>query len=173
MIISNNATRLFYEIPRNSVIRINAAWMKTRQELTNTIRKNNKYEIYLDYPEGRTKPPKPVLLLEDVIKIANYYPQVKYFAISNAESKTRLKLLRKQLRYDIMVIPKIETLSGVDNVIQIVEGAQTKAIMLDKDDLYVNCKMNGKIYNQAVGQLRYLSKQYNFKIFELQGVIFG
>jgi len=173
MIISNNATKLFYEIPRNSVIRINVAWMKTRKELTRTILQNKQYEIYLDYPEGRTKPPKPTLQLNDVIKTGNYFKNVKYFAISNAESKTRLRLLRKQLRDDIIIIPKIETLSGVDNVLDILSGAQSKALMLDKDDLYVNCNCNSAIYSQAVGQLRYLSKQYNFKIFELQGVIFG
>ena len=82
MIISNNATKLFYEIPRNSVIRINVAWMKTRKELTRTILQNKQYEIYLDYPEGRTKPPKPTLQLNDVIKTGNYFKNVKYFAIS-------------------------------------------------------------------------------------------
>jgi len=172
MIISNNATKYFTDILYSDIIRINVAWIKTEKELRYLV-EHCLHKIYLDYPEGRTKPPKPTITLSATINIANEYQNIRYFAISNAESKTRLVQLRKKLREDVCIVPKIETLRGIEHVVGIIRGAKTTTIMLDKDDLYVNCKGNSKIYNQAVGQLRYLGQKHNFKILELQGVIFA
>ena len=171
MIISNNALKLFDVLPTDLVIRVNVAWSKNFQEL-HTIIENATHPIYLDYPTGRTKPPEPSIPLEDVITLANHSHRVKYFAFSNAEDPSYVSGLRKRVTSSVKLVPKIETVKGVENLIAICQAAQTDMVMLDHEDLYVNVNHNSVEYNKQRDLVFKLGVQNNIKVFIVQGIIF-
>jgi hypothetical protein len=45
--------------------------------------------------------------------------------------------------------------------------------MLDKDDLWVDCKADCKVYENAIGILKDKCSELGIKVLELRGVIFG
>ena len=65
----------------NVIVRINMAWVKDIKELHKFL--DIDYDVFLDYPKGRTKPPVPTLSLTDAIETIKKCPNVKYFALSN------------------------------------------------------------------------------------------
>lgn len=171
MIISNNALKLFDTLPLNLIVRINVAWCKTLKELT-TIVENSTHPIYLDCPTGRAKPPVPTIKLESVIKLANDNYRVKYFAFSNAENPVFVKELRNKICHGIQLVPKIETVTGVTNMVQICKAGQTDMIMLDQEDLYVNVNHNSKKFNEYTDEVFKKGKKNKIKVFKVQGIIF-
>ena len=172
MIIVSNHVKDKVKLNDNIVIRINVAWVKTISELKKIIKDNSKNPIYLDFPEGRTKPPKPTLSLQEVIGITHHYKNIKYFAISNAEEQYSLKLIRKALPSRIKIVPKIETVRGIANIRDIVKGANTDTIMLDKEDLYTAVNADSEKYKEHMDTLRLDCFMIGITILELQGVIF-
>ena len=92
------------------VARVNVAWLDTQDELRKVIGKL-RHDIYLDYPQGRTKPPKPRISLDETIAIAHQFPHIKYFAISNVEEPEGIMDIKKRLPEYIEIIPKIETVA--------------------------------------------------------------
>ena len=52
---------------KDVVIRINMAYVKDIFQLEKFV--NIDYDIFLDYPKGRTKPPKPILHIPDALDI--------------------------------------------------------------------------------------------------------
>ena len=150
-------------IPKEAVIRINLAWIKSVEEAREII-KNCKNNIYLDYPDGRTKPPKPTITFAEALELSKM-DKVKYFAISNAENIDLLSDIKEKVTCEL--VPKIETGVGVKIIDDIIKLG-IKMIMLDKDDLYVNCNCDTDLYRIALDEVR--SK--DIKILELQGVIF-
>ncbi len=171
MIISNNATKLFDTLPTDLVIRINVAWCKSIEELK-TIIDNATHPIYLDYPTGRSKPPKPTISLEDVIYLANTSFRVKYFAFSNAEDPEEVVKLRKMIYPRVKLVPKIETVIGVENVVKICNAANTDMIMLDHEDLYVNVNHDSDKYNLYMDKVKIICKMHNIDLYKVQGIIF-
>jgi pyruvate kinase len=171
ILISNNVKGKIL-LDEKTVIRINIAWVKTKEELENIIQNNMMHEIYLDYPEGRNKPPKPTLSLQDGIDFANKYDNIKYFAISNAEEKLSLSLIRRALPNRIKIVPKIETIKGVLNILEVVEACRTDTVMLDKEDLYTDVDKNSLLYEHFIDTLRTTCRNHNITVLELQGVIF-
>ena len=162
-IISNN---LIGKIPisTNDIIRVNLAWVKDVEEAKRIIKKINN-DIYLDYPRGRSKPPKPTIKLDDAIRLANNQ-KVKYFAVSNIETAEDCELMIDSLG-DVEFVPKIETEIGVNNMAKMIK-AGVKTMMLDKEDLYTDVNCNSKKYNKLIGKAR----SYPVKLLELQGVVF-
>ena len=148
-------------IPYSAVIRINLAWIKDKAEAEKII-KNCKHDIYLDFPDGRKKPPVPTITLEEAIELAK---DVKYFAISNAEDIRKLSEIRRMINCEL--IPKIETVAGVMAIPAMIEIG-IKTIMLDKEDLYTDCEQDSFIYNKLIKKVR----SYDLKVLELQGVVF-
>ena len=172
ILISNHLLRTHeITIDDDSVIRINIAWVKDEEQLREYL--DIPYDVFLDYPENRKKPPTPNIKLERVIEIMKDYPNVKFFAISNAEDCERIKSLRRQLDDHIWLVPKIETEVGVKSVYNIVGAALTKYIMLDKEDLYIDVHQNDYKYKKLMGLIRDECKQLDVHIFELTGVIFS
>lgn len=171
MILSNNALKLFDVLPTDLVIRVNVAWSRDAEEL-HTILVNATHPIYLDYPTGRTKPPKPTIELDDVIALANRMPRVKYFAFSNAEDPAYGAALRKKIRKDVKLVPKIETVVGVDNLVAICVAADTDLVMLDHEDLYVNVNHNGVEYNKQRDIAIQKGKESNIGVLIVQGILF-
>lgn len=171
MIISNNALKLFDVLPNNIIIRINVAWCKTVNELT-TIIENATHPIYLDYPTNRSKPPTTKISISDVIDVANNNYRVQYFAFSNAEEPAKVKVLRCLVHERIQLVPKIETVKGVKNMVDICEAANTNMIMLDHEDLYINVKHNSLLFNKYMKQVLKQGKKNNINVFKVQGIIF-
>ena len=171
MIIVSNNLQGKMNLSVNAIIRINMAWIKTRKELEGII-KNTKKSVYLDFPKGRSKPPKPILTLEDAVYVMKKYNNIKYFAISNAESAKALSKLRKIVPTNIKIVPKIESKVGIKNVISVARAAQTDTIMFDKEDLYTDVNKNNKVFEQLIEKLRKTAKKGKINVLELQGVVF-
>lgn len=139
--------------------------MKNHQEALKILNKC-KVDIYLDYPKGRTKPPKPTITLKQAIELSKH-PKVKYLAVSNIEEAKEVTTILKLID-SVEFIPKIETAKGVRNLDKIIEVG-IKTIMLDKEDLYTDVKCNSKRYNMLVDKVR----KSKVKVLELKGVIFS
>ena len=66
LLISNHLTQLKqFKNLKDVVIRINMAHVKDAKELKKFV--DVPYDIFLDYPKGRTKPPVPSLSLTEAI----------------------------------------------------------------------------------------------------------
>ena len=76
---------------KNVVVRINMAHVKDENELKRFV--NTDYDIFLDYPKGRTKPPVPTLSFTEAIGAMKKYSNIKYFATSNIEEVSEVNLM--------------------------------------------------------------------------------
>jgi hypothetical protein len=148
-------------IPKDAVIRINLAWVS--KEGAKKIIENSKHLIYLDYPDGRTKPPTPTITFEEALELSRH-KNVIYFAFSNA---TIEKVKNIKGKVNCMLVPKIETEQGVKDVPKMIELG-VKTIMLDKEDLYTEVNCNPVKFNKLLNEVR----SYKINILELQGVVF-
>ena len=173
IIVSNylfSTTNLIF--PDDIVVRLNLAWMKDKAEAQSTL-KSIKHDVYLDYPQGRSKPPKPILSLAEAIAIAKKFKNVKYFAVSNVEDPKEVQKIRKLLPSHIEFVPKIETKRGVKNIAAIMSAGKSKHAMLDKEDLYLDVQKDSDIFEILCGAARSRAKEHGFKLLELHGVVFA
>lgn len=160
------------DFPKESVVlRINVAWIKNKNELLSLLKKM-KHDVYLDYPQGRSKPPRPKLTLNEAISIAHKFPNIKYFAVSNVEEPEAIFAIKSQLPPHIEVVPKIETKLGVKNMQAIIRKLGTKYVMLDKEDLYIDVNRNSKTFENLVASARKQAIREGINILELHGVVF-
>ena len=157
--------------PEHAVVRVNVAWIPTTKELIETLKKIA-HPVYLDYPQGRTKPPQPKISLEDTIKVSYQFPQVKYFAISNVEETKEIYKIKKQLPKNVLLIPKIETKLGIKNLEKIIKKINPPYIMLVKEDLYLDVNRDSELFLYAINNARAKSKSLGIEILELHGVVF-
>jgi hypothetical protein len=164
MIISNNLVGKM-PIPDEAVIRINLAWIKSYEEANKIIEKSE-HPIYLDYPDGRSKPPVPTISFKEAMSLADTTNKVKFFAISNAEDPKFLLALRYALP-DLEIVPKIETEEGVRILPEMVKMGIT-TVMLDKEDLWVNVGADSEVFNELVDEVR----KSGMHVLELAGVVF-
>jgi hypothetical protein len=173
ILISNHIkTHKILPIPDDVMIRINMAWIKTEEELVQIIEKVRQ-DIFLDFPQGRTKPPTPVLSLEIALKMMRKYKHITHFAVSNAESIKIISYLRSVVPEHIELVPKIETVMGVEQLEEIIRTAKTKTIMTDKEDLYLAVNRDNTQFNKYLEEIRATCKKLDVKNLELQGVIFS
>ncbi len=173
IVLSNHLSRLFPP-PPDSTIRVNLAWYSDRGEAENAVLAHNtKHHVFLDFPDGRSKPPQPTLTLDEAIAIANGYECVKYFAVSNSESIKRIKEIQGKLRKGIVFVPKIETKKGVMQMDLMVIDAGVRTMMLDKEDLYVDLKRSASAFDAFVNLARAKAQALNITLLELQGVVFA
>lgn len=173
LLISNNAQDLGVDTPNDAVIRINTAWVNTVKALEEELLAiGDEYEVYLDYPIGRKKPPLPQITWGELLDIVERHENIKYFAWSNAEKPEDLAFAREKLPERVMIVPKIETLVGVLHLEKIVEAAKTKLIMIDKEDLYTAAK-DPELYQHFLEHARKKAKTLGVEAIELKGVIFA
>lgn len=173
ILISNHVkTHKILPIPDDVVIRINMAWVKTEKELVKII-ESVRQDIFLDFPQGRSKPPKPTLTLAVALKMLRKYKHITHFAVSNAESLKIISYLRSVVPSNIELVPKIETVIGVEQLATIIKKAKTKTIMLDKEDLYLAVNRDNDKFNAYVNKTRTICKKLKVTALELQGVIFS
>lgn len=164
IVISNHLTDKM-PIPEDAIIRINLAWFDDYQSAKSAVEVGG--DIYLDFPSGRTKPPKPTIEFRDAVVLAMKNENVKYFAISNAENIDLLTALQL-LMPDKTIVPKIETATGV-NLLSEMKRVGITTVMLDKEDLYVNVGTDSVLYEKLIENVR----NSGLNVLELQGVVFG
>ena len=160
------------KFPGDIVVRVNLAWLKDTKTAIATLGKI-KHAIYLDYPQGRSKPPRPTITLSEALQMATMFKNIKYFAVSNVEKPEKIAKIRSRLPAHIELVPKIESKKGVEHLPGIMKSAKSRCAMLDKEDLYTNvgCKM--KPYEKLIKDARAHAKKSGFKLIELQGVVFA
>jgi len=138
-IFSQNLTNYDIPIPKNSIFRINLAWINSLDELNFLLKKYEHSQIFLDLPIGRTKPPNNKYSFDDLITIITSNNNIKYFAISNVNSSEDLKKFIDKIPKHVSLVPKIESPEGVLNIKNITDTlGDNKIIMLDHDDLFSN-----------------------------------
>lgn len=170
MIVSHNIKNKL-DLPKGTIIRVNMAWTKNMKELEDVLASNKDFDVFLDYPHGRTKPPKPTLKIEDAFYVIEKYPNIRYFAVSNLENPVDSKKLKEKLP-DVTLVPKIETEKGVNNLIDIIISGKTDMAMLDKEDLYVDVNRDSDKFEFLVNKARSECMARGIRLLELQGVIF-
>jgi hypothetical protein len=163
LVVSNNLLNKM-PIADDTVIRINLAWIDSIGTATRLL-DESKHQIYLDYPDGRKKPPRPKISLTEAIKLASH-PSVKYFAVSNCEDVWKLKGIIAELPKTVDFVPKIETKQGVYNM-GAMEEIGIKTFMLDKEDLYTDVNCDSCAYNELVARA-----MLHKGVMSLQGVVF-
>jgi pyruvate kinase len=173
VVVSNHLfNKTHVKFPDDIVVRLNLAWMKNAEEAIATLEKIE-HDVYLDYPQGRTKPPKPSITISQALDIADRFRHVKYFAISNVEDPKAIAKLRKKLHRRIQLVPKIESKRGVKNLPAIMKGAKAKFAMLDKEDMYIDVDREMELYEDLIYEARKHSKKHGFHLLELHGVVFA
>lgn len=172
LVVSNHLfSKSNINFPDDTIVRINIAWIKNIEELKKVL-DEIKYDVYLDYPQGRTKPPRPVISLDDALALVPKYKHIKYFAVSNVEDPDNIEAIRLRLPLGVELVPKIETRKGIENLDMILKKIDSKYIMLDKEDLYLDANTDGLLFEDLVLQARQKSNNLGVSVLELQGVIF-
>jgi hypothetical protein len=168
ILISNHLLRLHaIDISPDAVIRINVAWVRDMAQLAEYL--DIPHDVFLDYPQGRKKPPIATITLDEAIIMANNSRNVKYFALSNAEDALQLTRIRAKLNDTIELVPKIETMRGAHNVVAITQACRATRVMLDKEDLFTDA---GDQYEHFAAWLRKDCARIGVKVLELAGVVF-
>ena len=126
LIVSQNALNHNIQFPDSTVYRINLAWINNIQELESLLTKYNRQSIFLDLPKGRVKPPNNRYTLEDLFNILNVHKNIRYFAISNVNSPDDLNVYKKAIPAEIVLVPKIESPTGVLNIDEICTALKSK-----------------------------------------------
>jgi len=177
-IISQNITNYGFEVPENTVFRINLAWCNSINDLKKILDKHETNEIFLDLPAKRIKPPNNKYQIEDLVSIIETYKQIKYFAVSNVESGNDLQSYIKILPNNILFVPKIESVSAIDNISNIISAipSEKKIIMLDHDDLFSKLVKNNEPLNKFQSSIQKLIEycnKNNIILLRTIGVIFS
>jgi citrate lyase beta subunit len=178
LLISQNAGKYDIILPDDAVFRINLAWCNTINELEEKLSSNKKSDFFIDLPVGRIKPPNNRYTLDDMIPIIKRNPNVKFFAVSNVESKNDLIEFLKKLPDSVNIVPKIESPNAVQNIDEICNALKTekKIIMLDHDDLFssiIRNKENKNSFQDYIKKLVDYCQENNIELLRTVGVVFS
>jgi hypothetical protein len=172
ILISNHLTQLDqFKKLKNVVIRINMAHVKDEEELEKFV--NVPYDIFLDYPKGRSKPPRPTLHIPDALKMMQKYKNIKYFAVSNIQTNSETQMIISTLPTHVSFVPKIETWMGVVKLDKILKNNPIKYIMLDGEDLYTSVYNDQEMFLDLKARASRTCANNNVTMLELYGVIFN
>jgi len=174
ILVSQHSRLLNFQFPPRVVFRVNTAWIKTKAELFELLGQING-KIFLDYPKNRTKPPRPVLPLETLFEAMKRFANIEFFAISNVVKKDNIEELRSTLPDRIILVPKMESKEGIDNLEAIIHSLNKddRYLMLDKEDLYTDLNKNDQLFEEYVDIIRDKCRKYDYRLLELMGVIFS
>ena len=156
---------------KNVVVRINMAHVKDEKELKQFLSRD--YDVFLDYPKGRTKPPVPSLSFTEAVDAMKVHKNIKYFATSNIEEVSEVNLICEMLPDGVSFVPKIETLKGVLNLNKLFDTGKIKHIMLDSEDLYTDIGNDVELFLNLKDRVKKTCMVYNVELLELYGVIFS
>jgi hypothetical protein len=178
LLISQNAGNYDITLPKDTVFRINLAWCNSLKELENKLSKNRNSEFFIDLPVGRIKPPNNKYTLDEMIPIIQSNPHVKYFAVSNVETKNDLKEFLEKLPNTINIVPKIESPIAIKNIKEICNSLRIgkKIIMLDHDDLFSSIIRNNEdieSFQNYIKKLIDYCEEENILLLRTVGVVFS
>ena len=178
LLVSQNIGNYDIILPNNVIFRINLAWCNTINELEEKLSSNKKSDFFIDLPVGRIKPPNNRYTLDDMIPIIEKHPNVKFFAVSNVESKNDLIEFLEKLPNSVNIVPKIESPNAVQNIDEICNALKTekKIIMLDHDDLFssiIRNKENKDSFQDNIKKLVDYCQENNVVLLRTVGVVFS
>lgn len=178
LIVSQNLTNFDFPIPKDVIYRINLAWVNDLKELVNLLEKHLSHKIFLDLPIGRTKPPNNSYSLNDLIPVLEKYSNIAYFAVSNVTSDKDIDNFQTLLPKNIVIIPKIESPEGINNIKDIINAIKSKEkiIMLDHDDLYsalTKQNAHSSQFKEYFDKLVDFCKKNNVTLLRTIGVVFS
>ena len=177
-IISQNGTNFGIEVPKDTIFRINLAWCSSVKQLRGILDAHKNNSIFLDLPIRRIKPPNNKYTLDDLIPVISSYNQIKYFAISNVESPDDLEYYIQKIPANIILVPKIESPTAIQNISEIVNAIPTdeKVLMLDHDDLFSAIIKNNEsidVFKKYIQQLTDYCNSNKIILLRTIGVIFS
>ena len=177
LLISQNLLNYDMNFPKDTVLRINMAWMESLSSLEEMLDKFDK-DVFLDLPTGRQKPPNYRYDMKDLKEIIEKYSIIKYFAISNVEISEQIENAYSFLPENITLVPKIESIKGIDNIAEIAQALRgnKKMMMLDHDDLFSNIISNNQttdFYINLIEKLVVFCQKENVILLRTRGVIFS
>ena len=178
LLVSQNTENYDIVLPNDAVFRINLAWCNTIKELEEKLSNNKESDFFIDFPVGRIKPPNNRYTLDDIIPIIKRNPNVKFFAISNVESKNDLIEFLEKLPDSVNIVPKIESPNAVQNIDKICNALKTdkKIVMLDHDDLFssiIRNKENKDSFQDYIKKLVDYCQENNIELLRTVGVVFS
>ena len=178
LIASQNITHYDLTMPKDAIFRINLAWVNSIKDLEVLLKSHKEHDIFLDLPINRTKPPNNRYTLEEIIEIIRDNQNIKYFAISNVESKNDISKYLEVLPKSITLVPKIESHRAVENILEITDALdyESRVLMLDHDDLYSNLlksNISSDKFTFYINQLSEFCKSNKIILLRTIGVLFS
>ena len=178
LIISQNLSNYDFSVPKNSVFRINLAWINNIDELVDILKKHGSHKIFLDLPINRTKPPNNTYSISELVPIINNFKNIQYLAISNVDDDSILTEFLEIIPSHIQIIPKIESPQGISNIDSISKKLpyENKILMLDHDDLFSSLKQIGapiSKFVESINELTTYCNENNISLLRTVGVIFS
>ena len=178
LIISQNIESYNIKLPENTVFRINMAWCNNLKELENKLNKNKEMKFFIDLPIGRIKPPNNKYTLDEIIPIIKSNSNIQYFAVSNVESRNDLEPFLKKLPDRIIIVPKIESPTAIENIDEICNELkyEKKIIMLDHDDLFssiIHSNKDEEKFQQYIKKLVDYCENNDISLLRTVGVVFS
>ena len=165
-------------LPKEAVFRINLAWCNSLEELENKLNKNKEMKFFIDLPIGRIKPPNNKYTLDEIIPIIKPNSKIQYFAVSNVESRNDLEPFLKKLPDRIIIVPKIESHTAIENIDEICNELkyEKRIIMLDHDDLFssiIHSNEDEEKFQQCIKKLVDYCENNNISLLRTVGVVFS
>ena len=178
LLISQNVFSYDLSLPKDAILRINLAWCNSLDYLKSVLDTHKKFVFFIDLPVSRIKPPNNKYSLEDLIPIIESHKQIKYFAVSNVESKNDLQPFLDKLPDHINIVPKIESPNSILNIKEICDALKTeeKVVMLDHDDLFssiIRKNEDKNNFQKYVRELIDFCEKENISLLRTVGVMFS
>ena len=178
LLISQNIGSYNIKLPENTVFRINMAWCNNLKELESKLSKNKEMKFFIDLPIGRIKPPNNKYTLDEIIPIIKSNSNIQYFAVSNVESRNDLEPFLKKLPDRIIIVPKIESPTAIENIDEICNELkyEKRIIMLDHDDLFssiIHSNEDEEKFQQYIKKLVDYCENNNISLLRTVGVVFS
>ena len=178
LLISQNVFSYDLSLPKDAILRINLAWCNSLDYLKSVLDTHKEFVFFIDLPVSRIKPPNNKYSLEDLIPIIESRKQIRYFAVSNVESKNDLQPFLEKLPDYINIVPKIESPKAVLNIKEICDSLKTKrkTVMLDHDDLFssiINNNEDKNSFQEYIKNLVDFCEENNISLLRTVGVMFS
>ena len=178
LLISQNVFSYDLSLPKDAILRINLAWCNNLDYLKSVLDTHKEFVFFIDLPISRIKPPNNKYSLEDIIPIIESNKQIRYFAVSNVESKNDLQPFLEKLPDYINIVPKIESPKAVLNIKEICDSLKTekKIVMLDHDDLFssiIHSNEDKNSFQECIKMLIDFCEENDISLLRTVGVIFS
>ena len=178
LVISQNVFSYDLSLPKDAILRINLAWCNSLDYLKSVLDTHKEFVFFIDLPVSRIKPPNNKYSLEDLIPIIESHKQIRYFAVSNVESKNDLQPFLEKLPDYINIVPKIESPEAVLNIKEICDSLKTekKIVMLDHDDLFssiIHSNEDKNSFQECIKMLIDFCEENDISLLRTVGVMFS